>query len=277
MSAGTGTGTFRGVADLRLVARQVRYEQLGFWLNPVAAVFTVGFSVVFLVLLASAAGNGRFAQYGNIREVQYYTPGFVAYGVMAACFNMLTITLVVRREMGLLKRVRLSPLPTWVMLAAVFVNALIISLAQVILLLVIGKFGYQVVLPHDLGELAVVVVVGAFCFTSLGIATSTLIPNQEAAGPVVGIVFFVLLFLAGLWYPLQANSGLARFSSYLPVRHMILATGAPFYSRAWPWGDILVMAIWAVVGVFVSLRRWSWAPRRNDPGRKWSSPFSGRG
>jgi len=45
MSAVTRTGSVRGVGDLRLVGRQVYYEQLGFWLNPLAAVFTIGFSV----------------------------------------------------------------------------------------------------------------------------------------------------------------------------------------------------------------------------------------
>ena len=35
----------------RLVARQVYYEQLGFWLNPIGAIFTVGFALLFLVLL----------------------------------------------------------------------------------------------------------------------------------------------------------------------------------------------------------------------------------
>ena len=247
---------FRGIDDVRLVGRQVYYEQLNFWLNPVGALFTVGFSVVFLVLLAASAGNSHIAFYGNIRIVQYYVPGFAAYGVMAACFNMLTISLVVRREMGLLKRMRLSPLPTWVLLSAIFCNALLISAVQVVILLLIGRFGYQVVLPHNIAALVVTLVVGGLCFTALGIATSTLIPNQDAAGPVVSIVFFVLLFLSGLWYPIKAGSGLAKFSSYFPVRHMIIATFAPFDlqkgASAWRWGDLRVMAIWAVGGVIVA-------------------------
>lgn len=279
--------TFRGVADLRLVARQVYYEQLGFWLNPIAAALTVGFSVVFLVLLSSTAGSSRIGFLGDVRTVVYYVPSFAAYGVMSACFNMLTISLVVRREMGLLKRVRLSPLPTWVMLGAIFVNALIISALQVVILLLIGRFGYHVGLPPNVAALAVALVVGSICFTSLGIAVSTLIPNQEAAGPVVSIVFFILLFLSGLYYPIKNGSGLAHFSSFFPVRHMITATVAPYLApylakagvraSSWSWGDILVMAIWAVVGIVVSLRRWSWAPRRSDPGRALSSPFARRG
>jgi ABC-2 type transport system permease protein len=262
--------------DIRLVGRQIYYEQLAFWLNPVGAVFTVGFSVVFLVLLGAGAGNSRVPSLGNIRAIQYYVPGFAAYGVMSACFNMVAITLVVRRETGLLKRIRLSPLPTRVMVAAIFGNALIISFVQVIILLGIGRFGYHVVLPHNMAALAVALLVGAICFTALGIAASTLIPNQEAAGPVVSIVFFVLLFLSGLWYPLPKGSALAQFSAFFPVRQLILAASAPFERGVspWSWHAILVMAVWGVAAVVISLRRWSWAPRRSDPGRAFRSPFA---
>ena len=140
------------------------------------------FSVVFLVLLAATAGNSRIAFLGNIRAVSYYVPSFAAYGVMSACFNMLTISIVVRREMGLLKRVRLSPLPTWVMLAAIFINALIISIVQVVIVVLIGRFAYHVAFPHNMAALVVAVVVGAICFTSLGIAISTLHPQPGGGG-----------------------------------------------------------------------------------------------
>ena len=60
---------------------------------------------------------------------------------------------------------------------------------------------------------------------------STAIPNQETAGPVTSIVFFVLLFLSGLWFPLETDSGLAKFSNYFPVRHFLLAVSAPFQSE----------------------------------------------
>jgi len=39
-------GSFRGFSDVPLVARQVRFEQLSFWLNPIGAALTIGFSVV---------------------------------------------------------------------------------------------------------------------------------------------------------------------------------------------------------------------------------------
>lgn len=271
MTGQPATRRFRGLGELRLAARQVYYEQLNFWLNPIGAVFTVGFSVVFLILVGSTAGHQRSSAIGGRLVIEYYVPGFIAYGVMAACFNMLTINLVVRRETGLLKRMRLSPLPTWAMMAAISANAILISLVQVVLVLLIGRFGYSVPFPHDLPALVVVLLVGAASFTALGLGVSTLIPNQEAGAPVTSIVFFVLLFLSGLWFPLPANSGLAKFSSYLPIRHMIVAVyDASIPEKAtssWPWHDLVVLAVWGVVGMFVAARRWSWAPRQATSGR----------
>ncbi len=272
MTSGPATGgRTRAMGDVVLTARQVYYEQLNFWLNPIGAVFTVGFSVIFLLLVGSSAGHQRSSTLGGGLLISYYVPGFIAYGVMAACFNSLTINLVVRREMGLLKRVRLSPLPAWAMMAAVSANALIISAVQVVLVLLIGRFGYGVPFPHNLLALVVVLVVGAASFTALGLGTSTLVPNQEAGAPITSVVFFVLLFLSGLWFPLAASSGLAKFSSYLPVRHMIVAVYDASITQkgvsSWPWHDLVVMAAWGVVAAAVAARRWSWAPRQARSGR----------
>lgn len=274
MGGATASTRFRGVGDLKLVGRQIYYEQLNFWLNPIGAVFTVGFSVVFLVLVGSTAGHQRSSAIGGGLIIKYYVPGFIAYGVMAACFNMLTINLVVRREMGLLKRLRLSPLPTWAMLAAVSASALIISAAQVVLVLLIGRIGYHVPFPHDMAAFVVALAVGAISFTCVGLGMSTLIPNQEAGAPITSIVFFVLLFLSGLWFPISANSGLAKFSSYFPVRHLILSVyDASIVQRgvpSWSWHDLLVMAIWGAGGALVAARRWSWAPRQASRGHSRS-------
>jgi ABC-2 type transport system permease protein len=255
-----------------MVLRQLYYEQLTFWLNPLAALFTLGFSVVFLVLLGSRAGNSTNSTLGGVKVIQYYAPGFVAYGLMATCFNSLATSVVVRREMGLLKRLRLSPLPAWALMAATCANAILITFVQVVILLVIGVDGYNVHPPHDIAALALALVVGAVCFTAIGLATSTLVPNQEAAGPVLSIIFFVLLFLSGLWYPIDPHSGLARVSSYFPIRHMIVSVYAPFDPRrgvsGWSWGDLGAMAIWGAVAVVVAVRRWSWAPRRSSGGQR---------
>jgi ABC-2 type transport system permease protein len=247
-----------------LIGRQVYFEQLSFWLNPIGAAITVGFSVVFIVIFESTSRHSTVGYLAHINLGQYYLPAFVAYGVMAACFNILAITLVNRREMGLLKRLRLSPLPTWMLLAAIFINSMLIAAIQIILVLLVGSLGYGVSGPHDVLEFILVIVVGMLCFTALGVGVSTLVPNADSAGPIVSLVFFILVALSGLYFPVRAGSGLATFTDFFPIRHLIISTvntfnGVPGTS---PWNDLLVMAVWGAAGVFVSLRRWDWSPKR---------------
>lgn len=257
----------RRLRNVGLITHMVRYEQLSFWVNRIGAVFTVGFSVVFLVLLGASAGNSRVSYLGNIKLVEYYVPSMVAYGVMAAAFTTLAVGLIVRRETGLLKRLRLSPLPTWALIIAIFISTMIVAVVQVILLLIIGRFGYGVHLPASVAAFVVVLLVGIVSFAAMGVAMSTAISNQEAAAPVTNIVFFVLILLSGLWFPLKANSGLARFSSYFPVRHFILAVSAPFEfqhgASPWAWHDLLIVAIWGAAATVVALWRFRWSPHRS--------------
>jgi hypothetical protein len=83
---------------------------------------------------------------------------------------------------------------------------------------------------------------------------------------VTSIVFFVLLFLAGMWFPLQKGSALAQFSAYLPIRRFIVAAFAPFEgggTSPWQWFDLLVIAIWGVAAVIVAVWRFRWSPHRD--------------
>jgi ABC-2 type transport system permease protein len=260
-------GSFAGVKDIRMVLRQLHYEQLSFWLNPLAAFFTIGFSTIFLVMLGAIAGHTTVGSgYGKVKLVQYYLGGFVAYGIMSACFTVLAQTLVNRREQGLLKRLRLSPVPTWALLAAVFLSTIVIAVLQVIVLVAVGRLGFGDYLPTHPLAFVLTIVVGMVSFTGLGVGVSTLVPNADASGPIVSIVFFLLLAFSGLWFPIKPHTTLANVSGYFPVRHLITAVLASFNLPAgtdpWAWGDLAVMAMWGVAGLVIAMRRWEWSPRR---------------
>jgi ABC-2 type transport system permease protein len=259
--------SFNGINDVKIVLRQVRYEQLSFWLNPIGAFFTLAFSTIFLVMLSAIAGHSTTGSgYGGVKLDQYYLGGFVAYGIMAACFTVLAQIIVNRREMGLLKRLRLSPLPTWALLAAILLSTVVIALLQVVILLAVGRLGFGDYLPSHALAFILTIVVGMLSFTGLAVGVSTLVPNADASGPVVSIVFFLLLAFSGLWFPITPGTTLANVSGYFPVRHLITAVLASFNlpngANPWAWHDLGVMVIWGAVGLFIAIRRWQWSPRR---------------
>jgi ABC-2 type transport system permease protein len=259
------TGSFEGLHDLKLIGRQVRYEQLSFWLNPIGAIFTVGFSTIFLIIFESTSGKSVVGSLHGLKLIQYYVPAFVAYGIMSSCFSVLSIVMVNRREMGLLKRLRLSPAPTWILMSAVFLSTVIVVIVQMVLMLLVGR-GYGVHGPANWLAFLLTAVVGLFGFTALGMGVSTLVPNADAAGPVINIAFFILLAFSGLYYPIAPGSTLAKVSDYFPIRRLIVSLQDSFNhipgTSPWAWGSLGVIAVWGAVGLVLALRRWEWAPRR---------------
>ncbi len=250
-----------------MVLRQVYFEQLSFWLNPLGAFFTIGFSTIFLIMLGAISGHSKVQNgYGNALLHQYYLCAFLAYGIMSACYTVLAQIIVNRREMGLLKRLRLSPIPTWALLAALFVSTILIAEMQIIVLMAVGVLAFSDHMPAHWLAFILTVVVGMVSFTALGMGVSTLIPNMDAGGPIISIVFFLLLAFSGLWFPITPGTTLAQVSGYFPVRHLITAVLANFNlppgAVAFPWHDLEVMAIWGLGGVIVAARRWQWAPKR---------------
>jgi len=95
---------------------------------------------------------------------------------------------------------------------------------------------------------------------------STLIPNEETAGPVTSSIFFILLFLSGLWFPIPNGSILDKITSFFPLRHFMDAVFVSFNAQSgvspWAWHDLLVVVIWGAVACAVALLRFRWAPRR---------------
>src|SRR5687767_15566102 len=90
---------------------QLRFEQRIFWRSREAAVFIFIFPLLLYTLLGSVYSdeieiNGVSVPSGDILLV-----GLFGYGAANNAFGGLAIMLVGRREIGVLKRLRSTPLP----------------------------------------------------------------------------------------------------------------------------------------------------------------------
>lgn len=252
---------------LMLAARQVGYEQKGFRRNPTAAVFIVFFPLLFLVIFGS--NSSSVSEYGGIPYYQFFVPSILAYGLMNSTYTNLAMTLTLRRETGLLKRLRTTPLQPWTYFAGMAGNALVVGALISTVVLVVG-FGFLHLswYGHWLAAL-VTVAVAIVTFSALGAAVSTFVPNEDAAQPIVNIVYFVLVFTSGTFFPVPKGSTLHKIADYFPIAHFnhaIVTAFLPFGphgpTHGFQWKDVGIMAIWAVGAGLVAVRRWRWEPRR---------------
>jgi mRNA-degrading endonuclease toxin of MazEF toxin-antitoxin module len=116
MSAVTGAvpAATQQRGSVALLRHQIRYEQLSFWRNPQSAFFTFAFPVLIVVIFrAMFNGVEPSSDYDGLTPLQYYIPTIAAVSVLGACYSQLAIGLAIRRQTGILKRLRATPLPAW--------------------------------------------------------------------------------------------------------------------------------------------------------------------
>jgi ABC-2 type transport system permease protein len=255
------------VRAARLVLHEFRYDQKVFWRSSTAVFFTVMLPLIFLFIFATIFGNDEIEELG-VNTTTYYVPAIVALAVISATTVALAVNLTTDRERGLLKRVRGTPLPTPVFVSGRVGNSLVISLLMVVLIAVLGRLVYDVSLPDQtIPALLVTLAVGAFAFSCLGFALTTIIPNEDAAPAVTNAIVLPLYFISGVFIPdSEIPEGVLRVADAFPVRPFFQAffstwdpntTGAGF-----EWGHLALVAAWGVAGLVIAMLAFRWEPRR---------------
>ena len=246
---------------MRLFLHQVRAEQRIFWRGRETAVFVFLFPIL-LFLLLSAVYDGEVE---GEPAVNYLLAGLLGYGVANTTFGGLAITLVNRRELGLLKRIRATPLPAATYLAAALFSNLIVFAIQSASLLAIGRFAFGVEIPGDVVSLVLALALGAAAFAALGIAAAALIRSAEGSSAAVNLVILPMAFLTGAFGPTRSFPDfLQAISEILPLKHFLDVVTGIFLDEEPLWAHPLALAVvaaWGLLGVAVALRRFGWEPR----------------
>lgn len=116
--------------------------------------------------------------------------------VLGSCYGQLAVGLATRRQNGILKRVRATPLPAWGYFTGLLAHCVLVSLADIVLIVGVGRL-YGVPFPSQWPAIALTLVLGAASFCALGVAVASMISNAEAAPAITQLVLFPLLFLSG--------------------------------------------------------------------------------
>jgi ABC-2 type transport system permease protein len=269
-------------SDLGLLWRQFRAQNKLFLRNPFSAFFSLAFPVMFLLLFGSLNGGGRIAELGNIRYIQFLTPGMLAFAVISTCYTGLVTGVAINRDEGLLKRVRGTPLPPTVYITARILSAVWFSLVSAVVMVVAAMLLFHVeVITRMLPAAVVTLLLGAACFCSLGMAVAAVIPNGEAAPVIANFTFFPVAFVSDLFFPSAGAPGwVGTVGLIFPVKHFALAlegTFNPFVGGSgFQWGHLAVMALWTVLGVVVAVRLFRWEPKAGASGGRRRSGRAAR-
>ena len=250
---------------MRLLGWQLRWEQRAFWRNPQSAFFSFAFPLMFLVIFASLNTTDHLDRYGGISYNQYLIPAILTFGVMSACYSNVAMGLVERRETGMLKRLRATPLPGGIIVGALLLSSVVVAFLLAGLTILVGITLYDIHLPYHVLPLVLGLGLGSITFCALGIAVSTLVPNIDAAPATVQFPYFALNFISGVFFPAPQSGLLHDVGQWFPVAHLVQVSFAAFDPRehgtALHGRDLLSLALWATVATVVAVRRFRWEPR----------------
>lgn len=177
----------------------------------------------------SAAGEApRFAlttqqvEANVLQPIQFITPGIMSWGIATSAAFGASLTLVAWRRRQVLRRVRLSPTPVWVVLGARVSLSLLVAVVQAtvfVLVALLPIFGLR--LSGSWWLALPVLVAGTLAFLAVGLLVGAISKTEEAASALANFIVLPMAFLSGTFFDIRAApTWMQTLSQVMPLRHM---------------------------------------------------------
>lgn len=204
--------------------------------------------LVVLTLVPFVAVTGR--------RVDFFVPGVLALAVMSSAFTGQAIATGFERQYGVLKRLGATPLSRPVLLGAKTLSVLVVELLQLVLIGAVGlMLGWE---PH--GSAAVVVVLvalGTAAFSGLGLLLGGTLRGLTTLA-AANLVWFVLLLLGGVVFPLSQYGGAEGLLQLLPTAALSDGLRQLLQHGYLVVRDVVTLAGWAAVSLVAAAKAFRW-------------------
>ncbi len=247
---------------MRKLWHHVAVEQRLFWRSRESAIFTFFLPIVLYLLLAAVYGNRRIQ---GTHGAAFLVAGLLGYGAVATAFAGLAITLVIRRESGVLRRLRTTPLSPMVYISATLLSTLIVFAIEAVLLVLLARVAYGVPLPTTPGSLVLALIVAVLSLASLGIAVTGAVKTAEGSSAVINAIYLPVIFISGAFFSRNAMPGFLRvIGAVLPPTYLIqLVQSILLHGRSitTQWRPLAALIAWGIIGALIAVQSFRWQPR----------------
>lgn len=215
--------------------------------------------VIPLVVLIAGVSTS-VVDLGPGRRVDVLLPGVIALAVLSTGFTSVAIATGYERRYGVLKRLGVSPLPRWGLLAGKALAILAVELAQLIVIIGAGlALGWR---PTGWAGMVapalIVVLLGSVTFTSLGLLLAGTL-RAEATLAVANLGYLLFLVAGAVVIPLaEYPDAVAAVMRCLPSAALAEGLRAVLANGPFPWWAPGVLLGWGVVGCIATARTFRW-------------------
>lgn len=238
------------------------------WLRDPTSVF---FGVLFPTVLLVGVGYGipgmrepitdapRDSLWYGVTPIATYLPTVLAMAIGTLAILSLPVTFATFRDKGVLRRLSTTPMRPQAIIVAHLIISVVTTFVGVALALGVAQTAFGIVRPTQLGVVLGAFVLGMLSLFSLGMLLSAVVNKPSTANAVASLVYFPLLFLAGLWTPGPIMPDIVRQIGQLtPMGAAAQAMDTGWFGEGFPLLQYVVMVAYTVVLLPLAIRLFRW-------------------
>jgi ABC-2 type transport system permease protein len=239
----------------------VQMEAKLFLREPLGAFFGILFPSVLLLVLGTAipAFTQPADDLGGRRPIDIYLPIVLALAIATVTMITLLGTLALYRERGVLRRLSATPVsPVSLLLAQLAVNTGALAAGSA-LAFAVARIRFDVAAPGNVVGFLVAYLLGAAAMGAVALLIAAVAPSARASNGLGSLVYFPMMFFAGVWTPGPTMPELARhIADYTPLGAASQAMQVAWTGQ-WPGAlHLLVLAGYTIILGFTAARLFRW-------------------
>jgi ABC-2 type transport system permease protein len=195
---------------------------------------------------------------GGLSFFQVYQPILVLFAITLLAVQALPDVLTRYREMGVLKRLRTTPVSPALLLFAQLALTLSVSVACMVLMVVVPAL-VGAPWPENMVAFLLSYLLAAWAILGLGMVIASLFRNAKVAAGFGSALFFVLQFFAGLWIQRPLMPTWMRHISDLTPSGAAAQALTDSSTGHWPHPlHVTVLLVWGAAMSFIAVRKFTW-------------------
>jgi ABC-2 type transport system permease protein len=198
----------------------------------------------------------------ELSYVDFLVPGILAMTLMTSGMLGLSLEFVNYREKGILRRIKVSPLPLSRFLGSQLTAALIMAVIQAVVLLAVGKLVFNIHIRGNYLYMAILVIIGAAAFLAVGFLIASITRSFKTAQMASTAITFPMMFLSGVFIPLAILPPfLATVAKLLPLYYLGDALREVMIRGKDLWAvrlDLLVVVGMGLICFLASIKLFRW-------------------
>ncbi|HWX53410.1 MAG TPA: ABC transporter permease [Verrucomicrobiae bacterium] len=217
--------------------------------------FPLMFFFIFALLFRARTNPGAM-----IQVLSMVIPlGVVGNGLFGAGMRSIQ-----EREMGILRRYKVTPITPGPLLVASMVTALFVFMPYILVVLSIAHFYYHMAWPANWLSILIFISLGLVAFRSLGMVIASTANNMQEGQILIQLCYFPMIFLSGATIPIDLESFpqiLRTISNFIPSTYLVrgiremMFTGKSILDE---WELVLILMVAAAVGLTVGFKLFRW-------------------